>query len=362
MKTNYSLNLVKEHFILKAGPVVASPHNDAMLTRDKFEQKRAVSTISTNEHHATASLIDTIAALFSDPIVTHRPLGGGENFVYLINDQWIFRIPKKEQAIDANRREQIVLKELNASMKSTQIPRYSFWDHERGIGGYKEIKGSALSFEFYNSLGPKEKSILAHDLALAISELHDLPLKKTAFLKNAKAEANAYIQAASDALGPQSIFAKPEIEKINEALGTALALIENPHAPQVVVHGDLHCDNILVDPATKGLSGIIDFAEARIGSPVIDFANLYRVNPQLAEMTATNYARCKNIDPQTFLKECRAWSIIWQVACISQNYRRPTLREQKRVIRAGKALTYLLELTEQQALGSPLETSLQVSD
>ena len=38
-----------------------------------------------------------------------------------------------------------------------------------------------------------------------------------------------------------------------------------------MVHGDLERQNVLIDPRTGTLAGVIDFSDALVGSPALDF-------------------------------------------------------------------------------------------
>lgn len=338
MEINQTQNWTPQ--LIQAARPAGGDFSTCVQPKDGFE-KIELKTSTFPPGMPTPVSMGLVASLFNNNISSYKPLGG-ENFVYLINDQWVFRIPKQDYAKSANRREQILLKELNNYVKSTQIPVYKFWDHENGVGGYEEIKGVALSYRFYNNLSAEEKTRLARDLGFALHEIHCLPLKSASFLNNCIPEAKEYIKMAESALGSHGIFSYHEVSQIRQAIGVIKQSIYKSDPALVVLHSDLHCDNILVDPQAKKLSGLIDFSDSRIGFAVIDFANLYRVSPQLAEEAARVYARTKNISAHDFITECRAWSVVWQAAGVAKNYQGKTLREEKRVIRAGRALNFLL--------------------
>lgn len=345
MKIDHYQNLVAERVAsFTHASLESAPGNDPCTqTKDTFETTQKKSSPSFLIQANPTLSINRIFQLFNLTITDHKALGGGENFVYLINGQLIFRLPKSESARIANRREQILLSELRYCVKSTHIPVYNFWDHEHGVGGYHEIKGIALSYKFYNSLSAAQKDLLARDLALSISEIHSLAKEKVP-LNNCLSEIREYMNLVNSSLERHSIFAQPAVKKIKEALLIIEQRIYARNAITVVIHSDLHCDNIIVDPSSKVLSGIIDFSDARIGPAVVDFSNLYRVNPQLAENAAAIYAHQKKLDERAFLEELRAWSLVWLAACIAHNYNGPSLREQKRVMRAGRAFNYLIAL------------------
>jgi len=44
----------------------------------------------------------------------------------------------------------------------------------------------------------------------------------------------------------------------------------------VLVHGDLSAEHILFDPDTQRITGVIDFTDAIITTPLLDFVYLYR--------------------------------------------------------------------------------------
>ncbi|MCY9513143.1 phosphotransferase [Paenibacillus apiarius] len=47
------------------------------------------------------------------------------------------------------------------------------------------------------------------------------------------------------------------------------------NVPSVLIHGDFGTSNILVRPETGALAGGIDFGDAMLGDPALDFAALY---------------------------------------------------------------------------------------
>ncbi len=51
----------------------------------------------------------------------------------------------------------------------------------------------------------------------------------------------------------------------------------NQRRARRLAHNDLCADHVLVDPATGRLAGIIDFADAMVGDPVLDFVGLLTV-------------------------------------------------------------------------------------
>ena len=50
-----------------------------------------------------------------------------------------------------------------------------------------------------------------------------------------------------------------------------------------LIHGDLSSENILFDPRTHRLTGILDWSYAQVGDPALDFSHLYLHNPALGD-------------------------------------------------------------------------------
>ena len=57
----------------------------------------------------------------------------------------------------------------------------------------------------------------------------------------------------------------------------------------MVVHNDLHSDNILIDPKTKRLSGIIDFTSAAIDTAYHEFRYLHLIDLELVALAVQAY-------------------------------------------------------------------------
>lgn len=285
--------------------------------------------------------VEALSRLFKQPIDSLETLGGGDNFVYLVNDRWIFRVPKSESAKKANLREQILLTEVSRNVTTT-IPQYTFWDQDTGIGGYQEIEGGPLSSEFYDDLNATEQYQLAHDLASVISEIHSIAVDRVPFLPATTSKTNDMFNKLDSSLGHNSFFLMEDKKKLVRALMVAEQMGAESALSLVVLHNDLHGDNIIVNEATRQLSGIIDFSDAHVGPPMIDFCHLYRVNFDLAEQAALIYAQKRNVDPVLFIKACRAWATVQHAVSVIVNLQADNPRTGRRLIRAGRALNCLL--------------------
>ncbi len=50
------------------------------------------------------------------------------------------------------------------------------------------------------------------------------------------------------------------------------------------LHRDLGPENILVDPATGALTGVIDFEDTMIGDPAFDFCKVVHIEPETLDL------------------------------------------------------------------------------
>lgn len=271
-----------------------------------------------------------------------RELGGGDNDVYLVNKVWILRIPKHQKAKLANQREQCLLGLLSSQVSCIDIPHYIYWHHDLGAGIYKAIAGDPLSFKIYNNLTPSEREQLALDIAKALSEIHTTPLEVLS-LDSASKIASERLDFLESLLPTQNLFSVAECEKIYKAIKQVRFMLDPQSSNQVLLHADLHCENVLFNNRTKCLSGIIDFSDVRMGPAFFDFSGFYRISGQLAERIEQEYAAIMGLNVEQFSCACANWALVQQASAALLNQEAQTYRYIRRLIRAGQALGYLLE-------------------
>lgn len=76
------------------------------------------------------------------------------------------------------------------------------------------------------------------------------------------------------------LLSYPALDKKTRIYCTRLAeqLIESaqePILPPVLAHGDLSQDHILLNPQTNVITGVIDFSDAIVTTPLLDYMYLY---------------------------------------------------------------------------------------
>jgi aminoglycoside phosphotransferase (APT) family kinase protein len=220
---------------------------------------------------------------------------GAENTAYDVNGELIVRVRKPSaldpaggSVADATRREADVLSTVGR-LTRLPVPRPLRVDPERGIIVYERLPGLPLFDVVDQPSRMKDQAHLAKTLGEFLGRLHRAPLDRMRSLVPAEdAPLSAWLdEAAADYADVADIVpaeARPVIEKF---LATS-----PPPEPRVVAlcHNDLGAEHLLVDEMTSAVTGIIDWSDAALGDPALDFARIYRdVGPGFVFMTLVHY-------------------------------------------------------------------------
>ena len=176
-----------------------------------------------------------------------RLLGEGwDNSVWLADERWVFRFPRRRIAVPLIRREIAVLGELAPQLPlPIPVPHFVGDDHfgARHIPG-RELPGTAPG----RALGEFLRAL--HDARVSV-ELPDDPM--------GRADMPVRVPRAIDAL---AAIGRDAPAWLHEARA-----LPRP-APSCVVHGDLHLRHVLVDGGA--ISGVIDWGDVCRGDPSVD--------------------------------------------------------------------------------------------
>ncbi len=220
------------------------------------------------------------------PLQNIKLIGEGwDNKVFLINNEIIFRFPRRRVAIELIERENKVLDYLNSIIKiAIPNPKYighpdSHYPHP--FHGYHIIPGkSGCTAE----LTPRNRIESLKPLALFLKQLHSIQ-EKQALSIGAKAQVFDRTQKVNiiDQLCER-------IAKINDkqicTLNTKVLQYEIeqikditlPMDDKVLVHGDLYSRHIMFQ---KGqLTGIIDWGDVGINNRAVDLMIIFSFYPQ----------------------------------------------------------------------------------
>ena len=220
----------------------------------------------------------------------------------------VYRYPRHESAANKLADEVSVLGELSKIDWSVQIPRII--EYTEDFTAYQYIDGGVLNHANLAHLHHDDFEQIGAQLGTFLATLHNAP-KEVVSQKTTKQTMSLfeYYQKRIDA-NPSSIHyqrSKQDLDSLAEATGNS--------GPEVVVHGDLHGLNMVVDMDKRELKGVIDFSELEIGSSEQDFRKIFMADDRLLEpaVQAFGNASGQDLDVDTI----KLWAYVneWANLC-----------------------------------------------
>ena len=198
-------------------------------------------------------------------------LGQGlDSIAYLVNEEYVFKRSKHDEAQVALKKEVQVLNYLKGKI-TLQIPDMVYYSEQYGICGYRVMKGETLTPAIYKNMSDDEKDKLAQDIALFLGELHSVPLPDIDGL-----EINVIDDYKSDYYALRKLIYHKIPDKSKEYLDCFYKKIFSDERVakyvKALCHNDLSCKHMLIQ--NNRLVGIIDFGDAAITDRDKDFVYL----------------------------------------------------------------------------------------
>lgn len=202
---------------------------------------------------------------------------GFDNKVFLVNDKYVFRFPRREKAVSLLEMELALLPEL-VEVLPISIPNPLFRGEATDtslwpFAGYTFLRGRTTHL-----LNESQRKASAPLLSRFLKELHQFPVERARRLG-----------VPEDELGRLSMAKRiPTLEEnVERLIAQGLWSDRTPYINLIrsvqnlgdvigdtLVHGDLHIRNLLVND--EGIvSGIIDWGDAHIGNRAIDLSVVY---------------------------------------------------------------------------------------
>lgn len=213
-------------------------------------------------------------------IKEHKQILDGWDFVVLdINERYIFRFPKRASTVNQLEREIRLLPVLSKTLP-LKIPEFEFICYTKQewcsmFVGYKKIEGVPISKNYVDN----SPTMLAKKIGGFLNALHSFPIKKAKELNVEGGNANvwrnqyrAFYRWIKKKVFP--LVGSKTSEKISSTWEEFLLNDQNFLFETVLIHGDLGSEHILIDPEKNAIKGIIDWEDARIGDPALDFVGL----------------------------------------------------------------------------------------
>ena len=195
---------------------------------------------------------------------------GWDNAVFRANDKWVFRFPRRQMAVPLIEAEMKVLPKLPALPMPVPKPELTGKPSERypwPFLGYQFIEGRRVD---HAKLTPDQRAKSAKRLGEFLKALHAAPADEAKPDKFDRLEAKKMRQRIKERLRDLEVEEPAFVdEPVREPKGS------------VLVHGDLHARQMLVDD--KGLvCAIIDWGDVHKGDPACDLCVAHTFLPAKA--------------------------------------------------------------------------------
>lgn len=208
---------------------------------------------------------------------------GFDNIVFLVNNKFVFRFPRREFAAELIQTENKLLPVLSPLLP-VPIPNPIYQGVLEGenpwtYGGYKILPG-----ETPKRLSEEQRMKSAIPLARFLRMLHNFPLNEAKELQvpfdqigrmDLNKRRPMFLKNLEEAFGKE-LIQKDMYQLIQDFLTSVKSV--STDQKQTLVHGDLHIRNMLVDEEGK-VSAIIDWGDTHIGHPAIDLSIAYSFLP-----------------------------------------------------------------------------------
>ena len=199
-------------------------------------------------------------------------LGEGYDFqVFEGGEGWVFRFPKREQASVKLGMESRLLPGL-ADWLSLPIPRYECLaqsNSARPFAQYRKLPG--VSGDVSETV---DRDAVARQLGLFLTELHAYPVDKAR---------DAGVPEETNLVAGWRVRSLERLDRIAQSavdLPELRSYLEDESPSPFeglprLVHNDLWAEHVLIDARTGSVSGIIDWGDAVVSDPAVDFACLF---------------------------------------------------------------------------------------
>ncbi|MES9690978.1 aminoglycoside phosphotransferase [Bacillus toyonensis] len=207
---------------------------------------------------------------------------GWDNIAVIINDDLLFRFPRKQEYAKRIPLEKKLCTLLSHSLQEIEVPKYHLLykkdtDTIPLCSYYTLIHGEPLQKEIVTTLEKKELKAIITQLATFLAALHNIPVKQITTLGFPIKKTITYWKELQTKLNQYltNMFTSLQKSALHHLFENFFACIATSTFQNTIIHADFTHHHILFNKQNKNISGIIDFGDAQIGDPAFDFAGLY---------------------------------------------------------------------------------------
>lgn len=199
---------------------------------------------------------------------------GWDNVAVIVNDELLFRFPRKQEYAIRIPLEKELCTLLSCSLHKIEVPKYHLFykkdtDTIPLCSYYTLIHGEPLKAEIVAKLDEKERKIIITQLATFLAALHSIPLKRVKTLRFPIEKTLTYWKELQTKLNQYVTNSLTSSQKLslNRLFENFFTCIDTSTFQNTLIHADFTHHHILFDNQNKTVSGIIDFGDAQIGDP-----------------------------------------------------------------------------------------------
>ena len=228
---------------------------------------------------------------------------------------WIFRFPRNSDVAQNLQKEQAVLPVVGPRVDFA-VPRFEYVGTRRDqpYAGYRRIPGRPLSGSPFT--GSKLTAEVVETIATALYSLHTIPTSLVAEACDEEPTVEAWRQHYHELRETVRARVLPLLNShVLDAVEDGFARFLDEELTTLddvaLVHCDLGCEHILIGEDGTAVTGLIDFEDATIGDPAIDFVGIYvTYGMEAVERVRASYARALDVN---FVARLRFYT--WMASC-----------------------------------------------
>ncbi len=232
-----------------------------------------------------------VTAVFDDGL-RHR--------VFEIDGEVVLKVPRDATPPDELQREEFVLREIGR-LSDLAVPRVLDFDAEMPCLCLTRVPGTSLLDQPW----PWPERAL-REVGRALAELHSLPTAP--FVASPLVETidlDVYWGGGLGFLREERLVTSEQAFRLDRIFGDIRALLAG--VDHVLLNGDVWPHHCFVDQAAGKLTGILDFADARIGPAAWEFASRWHGHLEEAEdVIVREYVACRGLSAHSFVEQVEA--------------------------------------------------------
>ncbi|UED76978.1 phosphotransferase [Brevibacillus sp. DP1.3A] len=212
---------------------------------------------------------------------------GWDNMAFRVGDEYVFRFPRRNVAVELIKKEGVLLPML-AAFLTIPYPKPVFYgepndDYPFAFLGYTYVSGT-----FPKGLTDEQRASSAVALATFLKSLHTFPpqLARENGIEHDHRNLLDIAQRKEKMQTFLSTLAVHISEEDRDAIANYLGqiVIDRISPREVLLHGDLHVKNMLINEVGH-ISGIIDWGDLNVGHPGADLNVAYSFLPPQARQS-----------------------------------------------------------------------------